>query len=57
MSLGAEPYEGEDKTFDVPAIKGIGGSILYFVDTYGGRGSLYSHPDFLWLGPVDPKGE
>ncbi|MCZ8187199.1 MAG: 4-hydroxyphenylpyruvate dioxygenase [Beijerinckiaceae bacterium] len=57
VSLGAEPYEGEDKTFDVPAIKGIGGSILYFVDTYAAKGSLYSHPDFTWLGPVDPKPE
>ena len=27
------PYEGDDKALDVPAIVGIGGSLLYFVDT------------------------
>jgi len=29
---GAEIYCGDDKTFDVPAIQGIGGSLIYFVD-------------------------
>ena len=29
---GAEPYTGADRTLEVPAIKGIGGSLLYFVD-------------------------
>ena len=31
LSPGAEPYEGADKSLDVPAIIGIGGSLLYFV--------------------------
>jgi 4-hydroxyphenylpyruvate dioxygenase len=35
VSKGATPYEADDKTLDVPAIVGIGGSLLYFVDTYG----------------------
>src|SRR5260370_41392167 len=35
VKLGAEPYVGSDKTLDVPAIIGIGGSLLYFVDRYG----------------------
>jgi 4-hydroxyphenylpyruvate dioxygenase and related hemolysins len=29
VKLGAEPYAGSDKTVAVPAIKGIGGSLLY----------------------------
>ena len=33
VSKGATPYEGDDKTLDVPAIVGIGGSLLYFVET------------------------
>ena len=38
VSKGATPYEGDDKTLDVPAIVGIGGSLLYFIDTYGDEG-------------------
>ncbi|OYU48291.1 MAG: 4-hydroxyphenylpyruvate dioxygenase [Rhizobiales bacterium PAR1] len=57
VANGAEPYTGDDKVLDVPAIKGIGGSLLYFVDQYGAKGSVYSNPDFTWLGPVDPKPE
>ncbi len=53
---GAEPYTGSDKTLDVPAIKGIGGSLLYFVDTYGAKGSPYEG-EFEWLGARDPKPE
>jgi 4-hydroxyphenylpyruvate dioxygenase len=40
----------------VPAIVGIGGSLLYFVDTYGDRGSAYS-AEFEWLGEAIPKPE
>jgi len=40
LSLGAEPADISpmQKTLDVPAIKGIGGSQLYFVDRYGSSG-------------------
>ena len=31
---GREPYDGDDKTLDWPAIKGIGGSLIYFTDRY-----------------------
>ena len=34
VSLGAREYTGADKTLNVPAIVGIGGSLIYFVDTY-----------------------
>jgi 4-hydroxyphenylpyruvate dioxygenase len=46
---GATPYEGDDKALDVPAIVGIGGSLLYFVDKYGAKGSTYD-AEFDWLG-------
>ena len=31
---GAEPYLGTGKIMDVPAIMGIGGSLIYFIDNY-----------------------
>src|SRR3978361_1640294 len=41
LSLGAEPADipSTQKVLDVPAIKGIGGSLLYLVDRYGAKGS------------------
>ena len=33
IAKGATPYEGNGKALDVPAIVGIGGSLLYFVET------------------------
>jgi 4-hydroxyphenylpyruvate dioxygenase len=35
VARGAKPYTGEGKTVDVPAIVGIGGSLIYFVDDAG----------------------
>jgi 4-hydroxyphenylpyruvate dioxygenase len=56
LSLGAEPAEASpaQKTLDVPAIKGIGGSLLYLVDSYGPKGSSYE-AEFEWLGARDPR--
>jgi 4-hydroxyphenylpyruvate dioxygenase len=34
VSKGAVPYDGGDKTMNVPAIEGIGGSLIYFIDQY-----------------------
>jgi 4-hydroxyphenylpyruvate dioxygenase len=58
LSLGAEPAEAiaAQKTLDVPAIKGIGGSLLYFVDRYGAKGSGFDH-EFDWLGEANPYPE
>jgi len=56
VSKGAVPYEGGDKTLEVPAIVGIGGSLLYFVDGYGEKGSAYDL-EFDWLGERDPRPE
>ncbi|MEA3024654.1 MAG: 4-hydroxyphenylpyruvate dioxygenase [Alphaproteobacteria bacterium] len=54
VKLGAEPYVGSDKTLATPAIKGIGGSLLYFVDRYGAKGSPYD-AEFTWTGERDPR--
>ncbi|HEY6831352.1 MAG TPA: 4-hydroxyphenylpyruvate dioxygenase [Pseudolabrys sp.] len=54
LDLGAQEYVGADKTLDVPAVIGIGGSLLYFVETYGEKGSPYS-AEFEWLGADDAK--
>ena len=54
VARGATPYEGKDKTLDVPAIVGIGGSLLYFVERYGAKGSAYDL-EFDWLAERDPR--
>ena len=54
---GATPYEGDDKLLDVPAIEGIGGSLLYFIETYGEKGSVYPLHGFEWLEAEDPRPE
>ena len=56
IAHGAEPADPRDgtKVLDVPAVKGIGGSLLYFVDTYGPKGSAYGS-EFRWTGEPDPK--
>ncbi|WP_265516659.1 4-hydroxyphenylpyruvate dioxygenase [Nitratireductor luteus] len=56
VAKGAEPYTGDDKTLDAPAIVGIGGSLLYFIDKYGEKGSPYDD-EFEWTGERDPKPE
>jgi 4-hydroxyphenylpyruvate dioxygenase len=58
IAHGAEPADPADgpQTLDVPAIKGIGGSLLYFVDRYGAKGSVYD-AEFAWLGEPNPKPE
>jgi 4-hydroxyphenylpyruvate dioxygenase len=54
VSKGAMPYEGDDKALDAPAIVGIGGSLLYFIDKYGDKGSAYD-AEFDWIGERDPR--
>ena len=53
VSMGAKEYAGEDKSLDVPAIVGIGGSLIYFIDHYGAKGSPYD-AEFDWVGGRDP---
>jgi 4-hydroxyphenylpyruvate dioxygenase len=58
VALGAEPFEGKvgPMELNIPAVKGIGGSLLYFVDRYGDKGSIWD-VDFVWTGERDPKPE
>lgn len=53
LELGGTEYTGTDKSLDVPAVIGIGGSLLYLVDTYGAKGSPYAG-EYEWLGEADP---
>lgn len=55
LEHGAEPADSTLGTLamDVPAIKGIGNSVLYFLDTYGAKGSAFAE-DFEWTGETDP---
>ena len=54
IAMGAKGYHGTDKVIDAPAIIGIGGSLIYFIDRYGAKGSAYD-ADYDWLGEPDPK--
>jgi 4-hydroxyphenylpyruvate dioxygenase len=59
LSLGAEPADPADGrlTLDVPAIKGIGGSLIYFVDRYGeGRSPLDRAFEWLEAPHARPEG-
>jgi 4-hydroxyphenylpyruvate dioxygenase len=38
---------------EIPAIVGVGGSLIYFIDRYGDRGSIWD-VDFRWNGERDP---
>jgi 4-hydroxyphenylpyruvate dioxygenase len=53
VAKGAEPYTGADKVLDVPAIVGIGGSMIYFIDRYG---DATPYGAFDWLAAPKPKG-
>jgi 4-hydroxyphenylpyruvate dioxygenase len=55
IALGAKPVQGKvgPMELNIPAVEGIGGSLLYFVDRYGANGSIYD-VDFRWTGERDP---
>jgi len=55
VALGAKPVQHAvgPMELNIPAIEGIGGSLLYLVDRYGPRGSIWD-VDFRWLEGVDP---
>src|SRR5258708_9839301 len=54
VELGATEYSGPGKTLDVPAVIGIGGSLLHFVDTYRRKGSPHT-AEFPPIGGTDPE--
>src|SRR5262249_36003471 len=47
-------YTRSDKTLEAPAIVGIGGSLIYFVDRYSDNRSPYA-AEFEWTGERDPR--
>ena len=53
VAKGAIAYDAPDRTLDVPAIVGIGGSLIYFIDRYG---DANPYTDFEWLAAPKPKG-
>ena len=54
VSMGATPYTGDGKTMDVPAIVGIGGSLIYFIDQYY-EANPYNEA-FNWVSDAHPAG-
>jgi 4-hydroxyphenylpyruvate dioxygenase len=58
IANGAEPADPADGSpaMNVPVIKGIGNSLLYFLDVYGAKGSAFE-AEFEWLSVRDPKPE
>ena len=54
VSKGATPYEGPGKIMNVPAIVGIGGSLIYFIENYY-ETSPYNE-EFEWLDAAHPAG-
>ncbi len=54
VSKGATPYEGKGKTMDVPAIVGIGGSLIYFIDQYYETNPY--NAEFNWVSKTHPEG-
>ncbi|MFX5510319.1 4-hydroxyphenylpyruvate dioxygenase, partial [Acinetobacter baumannii] len=59
LELGAEGVEAKlgPMELNIPALRGIGGSLLYLVDRYGDNGSIYD-VDFQFFPDVErnPKG-
>ncbi len=54
VSQGARPYEGDGKAMDVPAVYGIGESLIYFIDQYFDT-SPYND-EFDWIKDAHPAG-
>ncbi|WP_298430261.1 4-hydroxyphenylpyruvate dioxygenase [uncultured Jannaschia sp.] len=54
VEKGAEPYEGTGKVMNVPAIVGIGGSLIYFIDQY--RDASPYNAEFEWIAQAHPEG-
>jgi 4-hydroxyphenylpyruvate dioxygenase len=56
LELGAEPADpaAGSLSLNVPVIKGIGGSLLYFIDRYRAKGSAFDD-EYAWIGARDPR--
>ncbi len=58
ISLGVRPVSTAvgPMELNIPAIEGVGGALIYFVDRYDGLGSIWDI-DFRWTGAADPRPE
>ncbi len=54
VARGATPYDGDDKSIDAPAILGIGGSLIYFIE--GAREASPYNREFDWVAEAHPEG-
>lgn len=54
VAKGAQAYDADDKTIDAPAIVGIGGSLIYFIDQYYDANPY--NAEFDWVSKAHPKG-
>jgi 4-hydroxyphenylpyruvate dioxygenase len=56
IGLGARPVHGKvgPMELNIPAIEGIGGSLIYLVDRYGPRGSIYDVDIVALEGSMNP---
>lgn len=54
LANGAGEYTGPGKTMDVPAIRGIGGSLIYFIE--GARTASPYNSEFDWIADAHPQG-
>ena len=54
VAHGATTYDGNGKTMDVPAIVGIGGSLIYFIDRADVENPY--NKEFSWLANANPQG-
>lgn len=54
VSKGAEPFDGPGKTMEVPAIKGIGGSLIYLINQYYETNPY--NEEFDWIDKAHPEG-
>ncbi|HEX2827916.1 MAG TPA: 4-hydroxyphenylpyruvate dioxygenase [Burkholderiales bacterium] len=57
LELGAKPHRGEvgPMELNIPAIRGIGGSVIYLIDRYGDTGTIYD-VDFKAIAPAQQPG-
>jgi 4-hydroxyphenylpyruvate dioxygenase len=58
IELGAKPatFPVGPMELNIPAIEGIGGALIYFIDRYGEKGSIWDI-DFRWTGAREPRPE
>ncbi len=58
IAMGAKPVPGQagPMELNIPAIEGVGGSLIYLVDRHSERGSIWD-VDFVWTAAREPRPE